>query len=638
MKPLTTLLPIITGIALWAITESCTNKEKPVDANVNTAFEMAPPVAEDIQVKLLEKPIDGANVLVTARLDRKLIKGNLHALMVNDEKLILRDDGKKGDEKAEDGIFSIALKEDEAALQKDMESFRQAGIKQLRNNQPLFQWVNRSAIPINDKIKNLELDKFDLKRGFRFDPALFFTLPPDPALKDHSLMVTDLGVVEDLSRTFNPCTGVGTAMSAWTFGKLMGDMVNGTVPVQDFLKDWLDTWMNPGSVNSDPIPARTSIFTQIIRPWILKTDPAIPPVTITPANWKTFALDLKFAPFKLLAIVNRIDLRGNSGYTISNAGEGRFVFGALSSSCSSLLFTVIFEYGVPKKTCASLKAYAQQWYDLKSLTPGTAAYNTALQTITDQFTAAGAGGAGKANGSSLNQVRTNEIALSFPWELREFNIDAATHKLFLTTVKQEPAEQFNRNSVLPAGVTRDVATLAKYVNSNEPSILANTYKVPPSIGALPFLGGKAHTEGSGHFWDASTAAGPEFITNDNARQVFSLNTCSGCHGGEARTTVGNLINDPAGVPHKPFLQIAPQPFGTKATLSAFLTGDPGQADGLFKVTDPAGRPAGSPTVRGFNDLQRRAVDLEVFVHTICVRRRIPELIRVLTFKPVHMTH
>ncbi|GFO96034.1 lipoprotein, partial [groundwater metagenome] len=116
------------------------------------------------------------------------------------------------------------------------------------------------------------------------------------------------------------------------------------------------------------------------------------------------------------------------------------------------------------------------------------------------------------------------------------------------------------------------------------------------------------------------------------------NTCSGCHGGEGRTQTGNLINDPAGVSHQPFLQIAPQPFGTKATLAAFLTGDPAQPDGLFKITDPANRPAGSPAVRGFNDLQRRAEDLEAFITTTCLKKRIPELIRVLTFKPMKMTH
>ncbi len=637
MKQVSIVSVCMVLLVIGIMIDSCTTKETKADAEVNKAFEMVPPIAEDIQVKVLEKPVDGANILVTARLDRKKVNGNFHAVMVSDEKLVLRDDGKSGDEKAEDGIFSIALKEDEAALQKEFETMQQAGIRQMSSQKPVLQWVNRSAVPVDPKIRNFILEtKFDLKKGIRFHPELFLTLPPDPKLKAHSLMITDLGTVEDPSRTFNPCTGVGTAMGAWTFGKLMTDMANGTIPAEDFVKNWLETWMAPPvtTVNGDPIPARPNILNQVIRPWILRTTPA---AVVDATNWKTFPLDLKFAPFKLLAIVNRLDLRGNSGYTISNGGEGRFVFGVVSNTCSPLRFTVIFEYGVPKNKCAALLAYAQQWYDLKALTPGTAAYNTALEAITIQFTAAGAGGASKANGSSLNQIRTNELSIGSPWELREFNIDKTSHNLFLTTVKQEPAKKFNRKA-FPAATVTDQGILAKYVNTNEADIIANTYVVPLNFPATPFLGGKAHTETPGHFWDAAIAPGPEFITNDNARHVFSLNTCSGCHGGEGRTQVGNLINDPVGVPHAPFLQIAPQPFGTKATLAAFLTGDPGQADGLFKVTDPANRPTGSPTIRGFNDLERRAVDLEIFVNTTCRKKRIPELIRVLTFKPVKMTH
>ena len=103
------------------------------------------------------------------------------------------------------------------------------------------------------------------------------------------------------------------------------------------------------------------------------------------------------------------------------------------------------------------------------------------------------------------------------------------------------------------------------------------------------------------------------------------------------TSVGNLINDPSGVGHNPFLQIAPQANGTKATLAAFLTGDPTQANGAFKVSDPAGRPSGSPTKWEFNDLDRRAQDLEELVARLCLRK-LPGLIQVLKFKPLNMVH
>ncbi len=600
---------------------------KAVDAEVNKSFEMAPPLAEEIQVRILEKKIDGANILVAAKLDPVVIKSNFHAVMVGDQKIMMRDDGKKGDEKAVDGIYSVVLKEDEVALQKDLEGIRDTAIKRLKNGKPVFQWVNRSAVPVSDKLKNLELQEFDLKKGIRFHPSLFFTVSPDPALKDHSLTITDLGVVEDPSRTYNSCTNTGTVNGAWTFSKLMGDMANTAstgVSAENFVKDWLDKYMTSGNVNSDPIPGRSmGMFDVIILPWVRKSNPDVPWISIQPGNWKTFPLDLKFAPFKLLAIVNRVDLRGNGGYSISNAGEGRFVFGLLSETCTRQSFTVIFEYGIPKTTCASLKGFAKEWYDLKDMTPGSTAYNDALQLITDQFTAAGAGLAGKPNGSSLNQVRTDDLALSdeFFWELREFNIDAATHKLFLTSVKQTPAKKFNSSTINPVGSATDFAILADYVNTNEVSIIANNYEVPLSFGANPFLGGKAHTDPGG-FWRGATTAGPAFITNNEARHVFSLNTCNGCHGGETSTS---------------FTHISPANFGTQANLSRFLTGDPAETDGLFKVTDPAGRPAGSPTVRGFNDLERRASDLENFVNNTC-KKVVIGLIDALSFKPTKMVH
>ncbi|MEP7231628.1 MAG: hypothetical protein ABI691_15310 [Ginsengibacter sp.] len=213
--------------------------------------------------------------------------------------------------------------------------------------------------------------------------------------------------------------------------------------------------------------------------------------------------------------------------------------------------------------------------------------------------------------------------------MRELNIDATSHLLTLTTVKKEPIESFNRNG--NPTVPGNVNLLRDFVNTNEAAVVNNTYDVPLSLPGTTtaFLGGKAHTETAGHFWDA--AAGQ--ITNDNARHIISLNTCSGCHGGEGKTSIGNLINDPAGVSHNAFLQIAPKPFGTKATLAAFLTGDPAQPDKMFNVNDPAGR----PPVWKFNDLLRRAEDLEGLV-TVSCRSKLLNAARALSFKPVRMTH
>lgn len=630
-KPSVILLCLFFAFAIFSVgTKSCKRPTPAANADIRTEFEMDPPIAQDITIRQLEKEIAGGNVLVSASLPG--VTGQFHATMVNDEKLVLRDDGQGGDEKANDKIFSILIKEDLNQFQNELITAQQKNLR-LLGNRPLIKFENRQGVVVQQqKFRELKLDSVSFRRGIRF-PIDFFTLVADPALKDHSLMITDLTVVEDPGRTFNPCTKIGNANGAWTFGKLVTDMANTGatgVSVQNFVRSWLDNWLNNLTVNSDPVAARANIFQTIIVPWIQKTTPGSLP-TLT--NWKTFDLNMSLAPFKLEAIVNRVDLRGNSGYSISNGGEGRFVFGVLNANCNILPFTVIFEYGIPKKTCISLKAFATLWYNLKGMTVGSTAYNTALQNITDQFTGANTSPT-KPNGNSLNQIRTNEIALAAPWELREFRIDALSHLVKEDPVSKEPAGKFNRLAGA-TGVQLDL--IANYVNTNEAAVLANTNTIDLNFGGQAFLGGKAQTLTTNHFWDGSTSVGSGFINNDNARHMLSLNTCSGCHGGEGRTSVGNLINDPVGVFHNPFLQISPRAFGTKATLAAFLTGDPGQADGLFKITDPANRPSATPTIRGFNDLDRRAQDLEALVTKTCLRK-LPGLIEVLRFKPIRMVH
>ena len=83
------------------------------------------------------------------------------------------------------------------------------------------------------------------------------------------------------------------------------------------------------------------------------------------------------------------------------------------------------------------------------------------------------------------------------------------------------------------------------------------------------------------FWAA------DGITNNDARQKFSLNTCNGCHGAETGTA---------------FLHIAPREVGSAAALSGFLT--------QIELPDPVD-PA---TTRSFNDLARRATDM---VNVLC---------------------
>jgi len=144
------------------------------------------------------------------------------------------------------------------------------------------------------------------------------------------------------------------------------------IKVREFLKLWLINLYEPyvNSLNSESTMANISAakdlgdgkevgtVIHIIEPWILRTlgftgygiDPlechsngTLPFTEITKENWKDIwdeiTLDefgyedynmlkslLKNAPFKLSAIVNRLDLRQNKLYNLSNSGEIRFIF------------------------------------------------------------------------------------------------------------------------------------------------------------------------------------------------------------------------------------------------------------------------------------------------------------------------
>jgi hypothetical protein len=240
-----------------------------------------------------------------------------------------------------------------------------------------------------------------------------------------------------------------------------------------FTLQWLKTWQNNQTINTFTVPARPNISTTIINPWLAASGGV--------------SLNLGIAPFRLLAIVNRLDLRtGGGGYAGStgDAGELRFVFGAVipGSQCQLLPFTVIFEYGVPLRGCVNVRSWAQQWVNLSTLAVGSPAFNTALQAITDQVVLRNAAPA-KPNGSALNQLRTNEIAIGSPWELRQFNLLSPIDILHETPVFRTPDVHFNAADPTWTGST----LLDSFITANKVPIDNGTYIIPLSFLATPFL-------------------------------------------------------------------------------------------------------------------------------------------------------
>jgi len=634
----TRILAAATGILIVSFFLHSCNLFKKKDAAttvaVNPDFEMHPPIASDVLVKKIKG--EESKLLLAAKFPAAVLKERFLAFNYDTATLVLRDDGERGDEKAGDGLFSVIVntnvKEFEATAQNYYK--QSTGVKR-------FTFKGRSIITDTAAVS------FDNRTFDNGDFTSIKDLPPPPApaaLKDHSLMITDLHVVEDATRTFNFCTQTGNIDGAWTFKTLMKNLaatspgaVVTDVQLSDFVEHLFTRWTSPPTVvNGETVSPRNEM-NRTIQAWQAKSQ-VLPPPRVPLGK-----LDMRAVPFKLTAIVNRLDLRGNSGYGFSNAGEARLVFCMMGNNgCTNTAFNIIFEYGVPKKKCAAVKAFAQQWYDLSDLAFTDPQYNIQLQAITDQFTVCGTSPL-KPNQSSINQVRSNELGLAVvPWELREFHLDNTTHLLEPATVAKTPAEKYNAKLN-----NADVQLLVSFVNTNQVAIEDNDYSVPPSFSGQPFLGAHAFTgrspfpvispvgmpSGVAPFhWNGLNTAGPAFITSADARQVFSLNTCGGCHGGETQTA---------------FTMIDPVPFGTQATLSGFLTGTPGIStggvapvdldgnNGIMNVPDPAGRTS-SNDLRKFNDLQRRADDLQLLVSSSCSSVFIIK--EILLRKPLGFVH
>jgi hypothetical protein len=468
---------------------------------------------------------------------------------------------------------------------------------------------------------------------------------------DQSLFITAPDVVLDHDRTWDPCTGNGTKGGVWTFAHLIREMANGSGKTpEDFVVDWLSLWLNSYTVNGDSVAARTAMFNQVIQPWATASGVVATLVT-NPGNGirsvsLTGPLDLDIAPYRLEAIVNRIDLGETStgGGTYGSitgrpvtAGELRFIFGVVQpspwgggteASCGRKHFTTIFEYGVPGTGCSRVVDWAQQWTHLQTFAGFTAGYLTQLQSMTESVVLHGSAPA-KGNQNAIDQIRTNEIALGGVWELREFTLSdenpaAGTDtpsdgELRVHTVAQTP----NEAAISPGGADPSVnsfvtgpVTAGLELPVSLPDHCNASFTVPFNVSGTPFRGGNALVAPP-DFWRANSA--PSTPNGICARHQFSLNTCHGCHRGDSGTT--GLGGSTSFVHADPATSIP-------VKLSKFLTG--GGPGLTFNVNDT--QFPGMATWK-FADLDRRLqrlFDLSHCTSCISIIGSTPKLIDVLS--------
>lgn len=527
-----------------------------------------PPRIESMEVKILDSETAEGNAVMMVRPAPEEVR--LTQLIVDDEggRVVLRDDGRGGDQRTGDGVLSGVFRLDVEQLERNRK--RTLDIARTRGGSltvPVFdhrEKIDERPIRFTDRpIRRGDVVDFrDLEVGI-------WTAVD----REKSLLIRNPDVIRNADRTYDPCGPIGGSPSGpfkkWSFAYLMDGMYNNSsfpITSAEFAVHWLTSWTAVQVPNGLPINARNApgngITDKLINPWLAAS------------GGSTF--DLRKAPFRLAAIVNRLDLADNPVYGGGNAGELRFVFGAVdirNGDCKPLPFTVIFEFGVPLSGCKSIRSWAQQWQALSAMDPATAAYRQALENLTEQVVKRGLG-VSKPNGSALNQLRTNDFTLAPLWELREFRLQG-DHLLRMTTVAQSPASSLDGSPIL-----RD------YINGNAAAILNGNHVVPlffPTV-LTSFRAGASPVPND--FWNAAG------VLPGEVRHKFSLSTCNGCHRSETAT---------------PFLHIDPQQ--SPAGLSSFLTGGAPQ---------PAPSPVVGEPAHAFSDLADRAANLDAVANNQCI--------------------
>jgi hypothetical protein len=313
------------------------------------------------------------------------------------------------------------------------------------------------------------------------------------------LIVVDESVLSD-KRAQNAVGG------AWSFRHVMEQLAPPGVEPGQYVLEWLRGWVAARTFNGLPLDRpeelrEKQMEERVICPWLRST----------PANacnddcsaCSSQKLDLAVAPFRLIAISNRVDLAGMVA-SIMPAGEGRLVFGltrgpADDPASPAAAMTVGVEYGLPN---ASPQQWAADWHALSAFTSFDEPYRAALQALTDRFVSRNAAPS-RPYGSALSQLRTNESVLNWIWQMREFTLDAGGHLIGSATLNT-PARPFN-----------DTPQLATWLANNADAVRSGDYKMP-----LDLLGGS--NEPLTFVWQAPKVDEP-------LRKAFANGTCNGCH-------------------------------------------------------------------------------------------------------------
>lgn len=559
-------------------------------------------VLENMQVFKLQTAVAQGNAIALATFKRDAamdaLKGRFSFDM--EGKITAFNDLAEGaDERSGDGIFSAFTTIDVT----DINNTQAAFLTKLRSVQnPIVRdFSGRAVVSTNTFAVSSSASSTSVIKGFTVTEApapMPAATPPALVVPENALVINDRAVVANPTLTFDACNTDATgnnvnANTAWSFKTLLSNLNDETtsgMTDQQFANDWLRNWINNSSVNGFTVIARPNLK-QFFQGW---------------DGINATTLNMDKLPFRLLAIVNRIDLAAIPAYGVSTAnkpGEIRFVFGLITRNTAGTCvnggipgsadqMTAIFEYRDATTGCTGLKDLANKWLALDTIAiqsgRSSANYLNALKAITDTVTA--------PNVKKLNQLRTNDFAFdgigrfNGSWQLREFVIDSTTKKLTPATIKQTP-DAVNFRS--PGNGSPNEVLIKDYLQQNSAAILCETHSVPELFNAQNFLGASVDYLSNTTWliqpdvvpasfpgcYKSSVVAGTDagLLLEDKIRSEirhkFALNTCDDCHAAETDT---------------PFVHISP----INRSTSGFMTG--------IRVLDGI-----TPIKRDFNDLARR---------------------------------
>ena len=328
------------------------------------------------------------------------------------------------------------------------------------------------------------------------DPPHAFPPPVPDIDRDRELLVTDAAVLAG-ARSDN-----ADPAAPWSFRHVMEALAaEGAADATTFVRNWLGTWQTtataPGIYDSGlPLDARPSVEKELVCPWLrLTPENACDETCGSCAGAK---LDLAVAPFKLLAIVNRLDLGETTSGCSPQSSEARFVFAALRPGTSiPLALNVIIEYRVTGTSAGEPSA----WHALGALRGED--YAMALERVTRSFT---------DDLPLLAQVRTSENLAGTGWQLRQFTFPGG--KLQPTALTNTVADAFN-----------GTAQLSAHLQSHQGEIFNGDNAVPIALATATSSMPRADFR-----WTTSPDVDPQ------TRHLFALSTCNGCHAGEREDT------------------------------------------------------------------------------------------------------